>query len=282
MHILLININPLVSRLISLCANEEHINLEEVHNVNDIVRDRYDVVFVDEASYVDNIQKILANLTIRKKIFLSSNRLKSDDISIFDIIISKPFLPLQIITVLESLEDDDVPEHPIKAPSIFPLPSNEETLVGIQKEKRENAAVLDRDEIEKIKTLLEMDEPAEEVTIDTYEDQKREVIKQYLITDGLELIDEDEYAETLSQKALVTKEQHILKQSDDLPKIKKIKSKKNEDKKSKSKKDQKKKEDIFTRKEALLVAIGEMKVKKIKKLLKGADVTINIHFKDNK
>jgi len=57
-------------------------------------------------------------------------------------------------------------------------------------------------------------------------------------------------------------------------------NKKNQSKKSK--KDKKKEVEVFTFEEALLAAIEGMKVKKIKKLLKGAEITIKINFKDKK
>ena len=46
--------------------------------------------------------------------------------------------------------------------------------------------------------------------------------------------------------------------------------------------DKRKKEETFTFEEALLAAVEGMKVKKIKKLLKDAEVTIKISFKDKK
>ena len=42
MHILLININPVVSRLISFCMREDNIDLEELENVGDVARDSYE------------------------------------------------------------------------------------------------------------------------------------------------------------------------------------------------------------------------------------------------
>jgi len=301
MHILLININPVVSRLISLCMRESHINLEEVQNVGAVERDRYDVVFVDEASYVEEIQELLENLIIRKKVFLSSSDDMSDEARLFDSIIKKPFLPSQITAVLESLEEDDTLEVVTETPSIFPLSSDEESVEYadksvdeiLEEDKKTDTGVLDSNEIEKIKALLEMEEEAEAVSDEEYESRKMEVIKQQLIADGLEIVDEDEYVEALSKKPLSEKNE----------KSKKMKSRRNEDKKSKSekskkaqkiirakrqsrrnedKKDKKKKEETFTFEEALLAAVEGMKVKKIKKLLKGAEVTIKINFKDKK
>ncbi len=259
MHILLININPVVSRLVSLCAREEHIELEEVHNVDAVARDRYDVVFIDEASYVDEAKKFLESLIMRKKVFFSSNDEMSDEANIFDNIITKPFLPSQITAVLKSLEEEETLEPATEIPSIFPLATDDEVNVveTPEEDEIEDVAVLDADEIEKIKALLDMDEEVEEVHETEYESRKREVITQQLIEDGLEILDENEYVESLSQKPAA-------------------------EKKKQSKKKKRKKEEIYTFEEALLAAIEGMKVKKIKKLLKDAEVTIKINFKDKK
>jgi hypothetical protein len=244
---------------------ESHINLEEVQNVVAVARDRYDVVFVDEASYVEEIQELLENLIMRKKVFLSSSNDVSDEARLFDSIIKKPFLPSQITAVLESLEEDDTFTE---VPSIFPLSSDEESVEDVdeivEEDEQEGNEVLDSNEIEKIKALLDMDEEnIEEVSDEEYESRKIEVIKQQLIADGLEIVDEDEYVEFLGKK-----------------------SKKNKVKKSrkeqKIKKNKKQDEETFTFEEALIAAVEGMKVKKIKKLLKGAEVTIKINFKDKK
>ncbi len=272
MHILLININPVVSRLVSLCAREEHIDLEEIHNTDAIARDRYDIIFVDEASYDDGTKELLANLIMRKKVFLSSSDDVSDEARFFDSIIKKPFLPSQIIAVLENLKEEETLEPAAEIPSIFPLSSIDANDVDETREEveTEDTKVLDTNEIEKIKALLEMEEEVEEVHEVEFESRKREVIKQQLIADGLEIIDEDEYVEILSKKPLKEK----------IRKDKKIKNKSAKSKKEP--KDKKKKEEIFTFEEALLAAIEGMKVKKIKKLLKDAEVTIKINFKDKK
>ena len=301
MHILLININPVVSRLISLCMREEYIDFEEVQNIGAVSRDRYDVVFVDEASYDDETQEILSNLIMRKKVFLSSSDEVSDAAGLFDSVIKKPFLPSQITAVLESLKENDTLELATETPAIFPLSSDmespddpeERAEIKLEEDEKVDTKVLDLNEIDKIKALLDMEEEVEEVSEDEYESRKIEVIKQQLIADGLEIVDEDEYVEALSKKSLVEKKEKSSEESDNHAgtRTKKMKSRKNEEKKSKSKKsqkeqkikkDKKQEEEIFTFEEALLAAIEGMKVKKIKKLLKGAEVTIKINFKDKK
>jgi hypothetical protein len=52
--------------------------------------------------------------------------------------------------------------------------------------------------------------------------------------------------------------------------------------KKKSKKNKKAEEETYSFEETLIAALEGMKPKKIKKLLKGAEVTIKINFKDEK
>ena len=254
MNILLLNTNPVVSRLISLCMRDDDTVLEEVTDVNAVTHDRYDVVFVDDASCVDGLKDALRNFMIRKKVFLSSKNSNEDHLDYFDEIIKKPFLPSQITAVLESLDEieNDV-EEIVEEHFIFPLATEEDK---IELEEPRAAEVLDNNEIERIKALLEDDsmelEPIE--SEDDYETRKVEAITKHLVDDGLEILSEEEYVEILSKKS---------------KKDKKIKS-------------NKKKEKTFTFEEALIAAVEGMKVKKIKKLLKGANVTININFKDKK
>ena len=263
MNILLINTNPVVSRLISLCMRDDDTVFEEVTDANLIVLDRYDIVFVDDASYIDGLEDTLTNFMIRKKVFLSSKSFSEDLMGFFDEVIKKPFLPSQITAVLESLDEiENDTEKIAEGHFIFPLSTDEKTSEddteenAIEIEEPKKAEVLDSSEIERIKALLEDDdlelEPVEmEHDID-YESRKVEVITQHLESDGLEIVNEDEYVETLSKKS------------------------------KKIKKEKKKKEKTFTFEEALIAAVEGMKVKKIKKLLKGADVTIKISFKDAK
>lgn len=270
MHILLINTNPVVSRLISFCMRKDHMGLEEVQNTEALTRDRYDVVFVDEASYEEGMEDTLAHLSVRKKVFLSSKNEAGNEARLFDTMIKKPFLPSQVTAILESLEEEDALEVPAEILSPSSLLDDEANVEGVKdvEDVKKGAdetvetfnagtSILDANEIERIKALLDREEeevPA--ISDEEYESRKVEVIKEQLIADGLEIVEVDEYVEALSRKPLA-------------------------EKKEKNKKEKKKKE-IFTFEETLLAAIEGMKVKKIKKLLKGAEVTITINFKDRK
>ena len=283
MKILLINANPVVSRLLELCTRHEDIILDEVKSVDALQEADYDLLFINEASYEEKVDLLLANKRIRKKVFISYDE---DPKEGFDLTIKKPFLPSQITeviesvdmseeigqsdeeilpSVLESIEEELYVEEPL--PSIFPLSSeeleeSEEVLEVVQSSAPE---VLDSKEIEKIKALLDMDdEIAADAPIsdDEYEARKVKVIKEQLIAEGLEIIEEDAIVEELSTAAPQT------------------------DKKVEKSKKKQKKEGEFSQKEraqieaAVEAALGKMKPKKIKKLRKGKKIEIKIKLED--
>jgi len=271
MNILLINANPVVSRLISLCMRDENSIFEEVNSVSSVARDRYDIVFVDEASYGDEAREFLENLIIRKKVFLTSEDTYDDEKRFFDKSIKKPFLPSQIIELLEGMEEDEVLDVTAEMPSVFPLSGSEEEKLqvsevpseeNVETEDTIDSEVLESNEKEKIKQLLEMEEDIEESSDEDYEVHNIEVVKQQLVEDGLEIVDEEE----LSQK-----------RGDETLDVDKTERKE----KKRPKKSEKNKDEPVAFDEMLLAAVVGMKVKKIKKLLKGAEVSIKIRFKDD-
>ncbi len=294
MNILLININPVVSRLLALCTRDEHILLDEVVSVDAVGKAAYDIVFVDEASYVDDVQALLETLKARKKVFISY---AGEAIEGFDEIVKKPFLPSQIINIIESisLNDPDETEEDIEVEEDISMVSlsleSEEAVDGIQEnifplseeeeasedmlEQEENVSppeVLDSDEIAKIKALLEMDDESEEnedaisLSDDEVEARKVKVIKEQLIADGLEIVEEDEIVEELSNDVRNAPEDTDETSS-------KIKKKKEETGLSE--------EELFRIEEAIMTALTQMKPKKIKKLLKGKETKIKIKLEDD-
>jgi len=279
MNILLLNTNPVVSRLLSLCIREEDMVLKEITDLSMVKRDKYDIVFIDDNAYVPEVQDVLLNLMIGKKIFLVGKQGSEVALEDFDEIIRKPFLPSQITAVIERFSKHaEVEEEDKEKSFIFPLSLEERSDETVQTEEEAEKAekenkgasqdpeVLDSHEIERIKALLEEDENDEEVLHiedeEAYEARKVKVITEHLEADGLEIIPEDEIVSILSTK----------------PEKRKKKAKKAEKKRSKKNE----KEETYTFEEALIAAIENMKPKKIKKLLKDAEVTIKINFKDKK
>ncbi len=309
MKILLINNNPVVSRLVSLCVRDDAITFEEVDTVNEADDAVYDIVFIDDASYNGKVEAFLNWVAKTGKVVFLSGRESGDEIGrTFDTVIKKPFLPSQIQSVIDAVREgervkeeentaisestmeieevsqEDVVEEndpeDIEPKSdehfIFPLASEDDEPLSIIDEvllENEEARasedsglapqVLDGKEIEQIKALLEEEqETLPQIDLEDTEKieaRKIEVITKKLEEDGLEIIGEEEIIDRLS----------------------KAPKKKESKKQTKKKKEKKSKEEVYTFEEALLAAVENMKPKKIKKLLKGAEVTIKIRFKDD-
>ena len=289
MNILLINTNPVVSRLISLCMREDNTVLEEVTEVSTVKLDSYDIIFVDDASCVSNAKQLLQNITSEKKVLLLGNNILEDLSEHFNEVIKKPFLPSDIRSVIDTFNHtEEKLEETVDTHFIFPLSTEEESedelLLKAEEEKEsvhehekeasapensDSSKVLDFNEIARIKSLLEEDDEDEKTVVpeEEYETRKREVITEHLEADGLEIVSEDEIINILSSKP---------------EKAQKKKAKADKKQKKAKKRFKKEKEASYTFEEALIAAIEGMKIKKIKKLLKDADIKISISFKDKK
>ncbi len=310
MNILLINSNPVVSRLFSLCTHDACMNLEETDNAGDIAGTEYEVVFIDEGSYEGGVLRLNEKIKTGKKILLSNTDVLISD---FDMTIQKPFLPSQIIEVLEEVkasknaedienEREEEQESAEVQTAIFPLSSDdsedEETGMEQHDEARQSNAVLDAKEVAKIKELLEADEdePQEASWSDeAYEKRKIEVIKEQLIAEGLEIVEENEIVDTLNEKGDEAADMVIFDAAEEDAEEEKEKKDSAPDKdekkkmkslKHKSKKEKKKKKINFTQEErakiqkAIEGAISTLKRKQKKKLLKGKKVDISIALED--
>jgi len=294
MNILLINTNPVVSRLLVLCTRDDAVTLSEVSVSEDVPEDVYDIVLVDEASYEQGVADLLLRFERTKKVFISYSNEEMDG---FDMTIKKPFLPSQIFEIIQNIEsheevgeekeasvaadeltDDDIP-------TIFPLTGEEDSVSEAQKEQVDDEVlfdtgesveeeeievpvVLDADEVEKIKSLLDMDEQIE-VTDDLLSDEeievrKIEVIKEQLIAEGLEIVEEEEIVQELS----VDLDGTLSKQ------------KKSKKKKSKSKKLKHTEKNMRRIEDAIKVAMSKMTKKQMKKILKGKEIDVRVKLED--
>ncbi len=153
MHILLINTNPVVSRLFYDISKDDDISIDEIDSMDNLKDEcSYDIVFVDEESYREEQKEFLFGLDTLLKVFFSY---KSDEMIEFDRTLSKPFLPSQIIDIISDV-----------------------------KEQNRSSAILDIDELEKIKDLLEMDEVVEEINSNS---EEKEIEEQILINEAIEI-----------------------------------------------------------------------------------------------
>ena len=105
MKILLINSNPVVSRLTALSARKEEIQIDEVQEVNEVNNSHYDIVFVDADSWNKDVDSAISkNIQTQKRVLFYAQDDKSSK-DLFDISILKPFLPSEVSAVIRLVEE---------------------------------------------------------------------------------------------------------------------------------------------------------------------------------
>jgi len=108
MRILLINNNPVVSRLTALSARKEEIEIDEIQEVTELSSDNYDIVFVDADSLSKDVYDIISeHIKVQKKVLFYAQDDKEEK-ELFDTTILKPFLPSEVSAVIRSVEENDV------------------------------------------------------------------------------------------------------------------------------------------------------------------------------
>ena len=115
MKILLINSNPVVSRLTALSARKEDIQIDEIQEVTELSHDNYDIVFVDADSWSKDVSDVISeNIQTQKKVLFYAQDDKEEK-GVFDMSILKPFLPSEVSAVIRSIEDDVTVSEPSKS-----------------------------------------------------------------------------------------------------------------------------------------------------------------------
>jgi len=100
MKILLINTNPVVSRLTALSARKEGIDLDEVKDISEVKDiNSYSIVFVDSDINSSEVIEFLKNSNIKRRVIFASQDDKRVD-SIYNFTILKPFLPSEVSSIL--------------------------------------------------------------------------------------------------------------------------------------------------------------------------------------
>ena len=143
MNILIVSNSLVVEELLKLVLKDKDYNLEYQTDVEDADRNSYDIIFIDDSAQDLASQIEFAQDGLKSQVALITSA--DNDIKANHLII-KPFLPQDIETVLDNLE-----ERVLAA-----APSN----------------ILDPEEIAKIKELMQMDDElqeSEEISLDNIE-----------------------------------------------------------------------------------------------------------------
>lgn len=214
MRVLLLSYNHTVQEMVRLALQKmSEIELVLAQAADQVEPTTYDLIFVDDALplYQESIA-LIQTLGIEAIVLLAQE--SNTEANHFARVLRKPFLPSEIHALAE--EQYNKQDH--RSPKKFSQKNTEKKHTRKHKKKknkhhiRTQTEVLDLDEIETIKALLE--------------------------EEGLEIIHEEELAENVISNPSSPSDRH----------------------------------------EALIHALRTMKPKKIRKLLKGATVRINITF----
>jgi hypothetical protein len=172
MKILLINSNPVVSRLTALSARKEEIQIDEVQEINEISNSKYDIVFVDADSWSKELDSAISqDIQAQKRVLFYAQDDKNSK-ELFDISILKPFLPSEVSAVIRSVEEYAVSSEEsneklveVKEESIFNVSDTE------KEEKKEDFLLsLDDDVLEDKKQEIALDSVKKEIKIEDKEE----------------------------------------------------------------------------------------------------------------
>jgi hypothetical protein len=181
MDILLINTNPVVSRIIALCSKDLDANITIKDSLQEDDLNSFNTIFIDDNLYNEEIANILKSTHLGKRVLLKSKNFELKDDVLFDYVVDKPFLPSKIIEIL-SQGDEDI---------VFDIDN-----IGDDYDTQ----ILDTKELNKIKQILDDETlPPHIEEIDDIEIKKAELIKEQLKSDGVEIINQDEYINNITK-----------------------------------------------------------------------------------
>ncbi len=185
MKLLLINKNPVVSRMMMMSVPKAGFEIEECEDVYHLPSGHYDVVVIDDEMYDENFLNVIKqNLKYYQLgLVTSSTNINTSE---FDFLLSKPFLPTDLIEILRKIKTDiesqkeQVPlfqEEEKEDSSPFDMfveeestpVKSKESIVQIEEEPEESpfvtedlgkSGVLDEDDLQEVTQLLEEKEEA--------------------------------------------------------------------------------------------------------------------------
>jgi len=193
MNILLLNDNPVVTKLVTLSAQKTGSEILIVNNVEEILGGSYDLLIVDEALYTPALMdELKSKISYKRSLYMLSRG--SQSIDEFDHEVKKPFLPTDLVELLSSIstavlkmkdesvnlehveleEDFDLNkdlDHEVLTDSDiddgfnlddFDLNLDDIDLDNLNIADDEIGSILDQDEVQEVKNLLDEEESDKE------------------------------------------------------------------------------------------------------------------------
>lgn len=171
MKILLLNDNPVVNKLVTLSAQKTSDEVDTVSTVEGIASENYDLLIVDDSVYSDELlSELQEKVKYKKSLFICVK--DAEEVEFFSSILKKPFLPtdlVELFTMFEKEVSSEVGEEvPVEETQEEETKSSdlEESSdeLALDDEKSLGESVLDDEEAQKVKDLL--DENEEELSFD--------------------------------------------------------------------------------------------------------------------
>ena len=105
MKILLLNDNPVVSKLVTLSAQKTSDELDIIDSVDEIVSSQYDLLIVDDTKYDATLMEALAQkVQYKKSLYIHAKN--AEVVSSFSATLKKPFLPTDLVELFVNIEKE--------------------------------------------------------------------------------------------------------------------------------------------------------------------------------
>ncbi len=174
MKLLLINKNPVVSRMMLMSVPKAGFEIEECDSVYDLPKGRFEVVVIDDEMYDENfLEDIKRNIKFAKLGLITAS--KSMEQEGFDFVLTKPFLPTDLIEILREVKSElekegvSLEEEPKEQPQEEVNATLDRFLVSDEEEDdylKEFEPKLESSEVEKIVEVEETEEESPFVSAD--------------------------------------------------------------------------------------------------------------------
>jgi len=192
--ILLLNDNPVVNKLVTLSAQKTSDEVDIASNIDGVASQKYDLIIVDDSIYNDELlAELQKKVKYKKSLFICAK--DAQEIESFSSILKKPFLPTDLVELFTMFEKE-VQSEGDEEEQIF----NDLDELNLESEEHIGESVLDDDEAQKVKDLL--DENEEELNFD--EEVQNDI--ESLELDELDELNLDEVEEQNSDDTVAQEE----------------------------------------------------------------------------
>jgi len=172
MQILLINENSSVSKLMNLTAEKYDYFLDEIKNIDEIDDKKYDIVFIDDEVDVD-LEDIKKRTKCDELVLIGSKGVEKPEE--YKYMLSKPFLPNDFKEIVENINLLKKTDEEIMASEELPEEIDLDDDLKIEDlENNNETEVLDKEDIDEVKGLLEDNENEENPVDESSEDENNQ------------------------------------------------------------------------------------------------------------